>query len=103
MPDDVRLVEVLERDSVDAGEQTLDLDLEKSVDGSTKISASYPAGAADDVFDAVRGAGGNGSGTTSFDTNVTQDNLLVSLLVSFLPFVLYRMVLGGFLLVLLYT
>ncbi|MCW2857098.1 MAG: cell division protein FtsH, partial [Marmoricola sp.] len=48
---------------------------------------------ADQVFDAVRGAGGDGSGTTSFDTNVTQDNLLVSLLVSFLPFVLLLLLL----------
>jgi cell division protease FtsH len=74
-------------------EQTLDLDLKKSVEGSTKVTASYPLGAADQVFDAVRGAGGDGSGTTSFDTNVTQDNLLVSLLVSFLPFVLLLLLL----------
>ena len=75
-------------------EQTLDLDLKSAVEGSTKVSASYPAGAADDVFAAVRGAGANdGAGTTSFDTNVTQDNLLVSLLVSFLPFVLLLLLL----------
>jgi cell division protease FtsH len=74
-------------------EQTLDLDLKTSVEGSSKITASYPLGAADDVFAAVRGAGGDGPGTTSFDTNVTQDNLLVSLLVSFLPFVLLLLLL----------
>jgi cell division protease FtsH len=74
-------------------EQTLDLDLKTAIEGSTKVTASFPAGAADDVFDAVRGAGENGSGTTSFDTNVTQDNLLVSLLVSFLPFVLLLLLL----------
>src|SRR3954453_4520936 len=75
-------------------EQTLDLDLKTPVDGSSKISASYPAGAADDVFALVRGANdGDGQGTTSFDTNVTQDNLLVSLLVSFLPFVLLLLLL----------
>jgi len=75
-------------------EQTLDLDLKSAVEGSTKVTASYPLGAADDVFAAVRGAGeGAGQGTTSFDTNVTQDNLLVSLLVSFLPFVLLLLLL----------
>ncbi|HEV7871143.1 MAG TPA: ATP-dependent metallopeptidase FtsH/Yme1/Tma family protein, partial [Modestobacter sp.] len=74
-------------------EQTLDLDLKSAVDGSTKVTAAYPAGAADEVFNAVRGAGGDGAGTTSFDTNVTQDSLLVSLLVSFLPFVLLLLLL----------
>ncbi|CCH86179.1 Cell division protein FtsH; ATP-dependent zinc-metallo protease [Modestobacter italicus] len=74
-------------------EQTLDLDLRDPVDGSSKISASYPLGAADDVFAAVRGGTDAGTGTASFDTNVTQDNLLVSLLVSFLPFVLLLLLL----------
>jgi cell division protease FtsH len=73
-------------------EQTLDLDLKTAVDGSSKVSASYPLGAADDVFALVRGTNG-GAGAPSFDTNVTQDNLLVSLLVSFLPFVLLLLLL----------
>ncbi|WP_222192487.1 ATP-dependent zinc metalloprotease FtsH [Modestobacter italicus] len=75
-------------------EQTLDLDLENPVDGSSQITASYPLGASDDVFDLVRGAGDeDGGGAGSFDTNVTQDNLLVSILVSFLPFVLLLLLL----------
>ncbi|MGY5883704.1 ATP-dependent zinc metalloprotease FtsH [Modestobacter lacusdianchii] len=74
-------------------EQTLDLDLENAVDGSTQITASYPLGASDDVFDLVRGAGDEDGGAGSFDTNVTQDNLLVSVLVSFLPFVLLLLLL----------
>src|SRR3954467_4001754 len=66
-------------------EQTLDLELKKAVDGSTKVSASYPLGAANDIFKIVSGTA-QGSDGVSFDTNVTQDSLLVSLLVSFLPF-----------------
>jgi cell division protease FtsH len=73
-------------------EQTLDLDLRSAVDGSTKVTAAYPAGASNEVFNLVRGAGG-GSNAVSFDTNVTQDNLLVSVLVSFLPFVLLLLLL----------
>jgi cell division protease FtsH len=83
----------VDKATINDKEQTLDLDLKSPVEGSSKITASYPLGASDDVFDAVRGAGDNGSGTTSFDTNVTQDNILVSLLVSFLPFVLLLLLL----------
>ncbi|WP_299955926.1 ATP-dependent zinc metalloprotease FtsH [uncultured Modestobacter sp.] len=75
-------------------EQTLDLDLDNPVDGSTQITTSYPLGASDDVFDLVRGVGDDvEGGAESFDTNVTQDNLLVSVLVSFLPFVLLLLLL----------
>ncbi|WP_138760980.1 ATP-dependent zinc metalloprotease FtsH [Modestobacter altitudinis] len=83
----------VDKATINDKEQTLDLDLKGQVDGSSKISASYPLGAADDVFAAVRGGTDAGSGTQSFDTNVTQDNLLVSLLVSFLPFVLLLLLL----------
>ncbi|HEV7726557.1 MAG TPA: ATP-dependent zinc metalloprotease FtsH [Modestobacter sp.] len=72
-------------------EQTLDLDLESAVQGSTKITASYPVGASEQVFNLVRGEGGGSK--VSFDTNVTQDNLLVSVLVSFLPFVILLLLL----------
>ncbi|WP_369132561.1 ATP-dependent zinc metalloprotease FtsH [Modestobacter sp. I12A-02662] len=68
-------------------EQTLDLDLKSAVEGSTKVTASFPAGASDDVFDLVRGAQ-DGSAAVDFDTQVTQTSLLTSLLVSFLPFLL---------------
>ncbi|MCW2683321.1 MAG: ATP-dependent metalloprotease FtsH, partial [Blastococcus sp.] len=74
-------------------EQTLDLDLKKSVEGSDKVTTAYPLGASDDIFALVSGTGeGNGSGV-NFDTNVTQDSLLVSLLVSFLPFLILLLLL----------
>src|SRR4051812_9992173 len=66
-------------------EQTLDLELKKPVDGSDKVTASYPLGAATDIFGIVSGTT-KGNDGVHFDTNVTQDSLLVSLLVSFLPF-----------------
>jgi cell division protease FtsH len=83
----------VDKATINDKEQTLDLDLKAPVDGSSKISASYPLGAADDVFAAVRGGTGAGTGTQSFDTNVTQDSVLVSLLVSFLPFVVLLLLL----------
>ena len=36
-------------------EQTLDLELKNAVDGSDKITTSYPLGASDDIFDIVSG------------------------------------------------
>src|SRR3954471_6928701 len=73
-------------------EQTLDLELNNPVDGSDKITAAYPLGAADDVFDLVSGARNDGT-PVDFDTNVTQDSVLVSLLISFLPFVILLLLL----------
>src|SRR3954468_10021158 len=73
-------------------EQTPDLQLKKPVDGSDKITASYPLGAADDVFHLVSGTGDNGKGV-DFNTNVTQDSIFVSLLVSFLPFLILLLLL----------
>ncbi|GAA4743378.1 ATP-dependent zinc metalloprotease FtsH [Modestobacter marinus] len=72
-------------------EQTVDLDLVDPVEGSDQITAFYPVGAEEDVFDLVSGLG-DGEGV-DFDTNVSQDNLLVSILVSFLPFVLLLLLL----------
>src|SRR3954463_6333990 len=66
-------------------EQTLDLVLKKAVDGSEKVTTAYPLGASDTVFAIVSGTPADGSSDGSdgvdFDTNVTQDSLLVSLLV----------------------
>src|SRR3954462_1171308 len=73
-------------------EQTLDLELKKPVEGSDKVTASYPLGGADDVFGIVSGTA-QGSEGVKFDTNVTQDSLLVSLLVSFLPFLILLLLL----------
>ncbi|HSV67778.1 MAG TPA: ATP-dependent zinc metalloprotease FtsH [Mycobacteriales bacterium] len=66
-------------------QQTFDVTLRSEVDGHKKITASYPAQAADRVFDLVRSkAGGTDNGTT-FTTNVTQENTFVQLLISLLP------------------
>src|SRR3954452_6841938 len=73
-------------------EQTLDLKLKKAVDGSDKITASYPLGAANDIFQIVSGTGDNSQGV-DFDTNVTQDSIFVSLLFSFLPFLILLLLL----------
>src|SRR3954452_18860376 len=83
----------VEQATINDKEQTLDLDLKKAVDGSSKITASYPVGAAGDIYDLVAGTGtDNGSGVR-FDTNVTQESVFVSILVSFLPFVILLLLL----------
>src|SRR3954453_16009339 len=43
-------------------EQTLDLELNNPVEGSDKITASYPVGASDDIFQLVSGENGPGEG-----------------------------------------
>src|SRR3712207_9105523 len=73
-------------------EQTLDLELTNPVEGSDRITASYPVGASDDVFDLVSGQGDQADGV-EFDTNVTQENVFVSVLISFLPFVILLLLL----------
>ncbi len=77
-------------------EQTLDLDLREAVDGNEQISASYPIGASDDVFSLVSGIGTDGERTgdgVAFTTNVTQDSILASILISFLPFLILLLLL----------
>src|SRR3954464_5106984 len=80
-------------------EQTLDLDLKSAVDGSDKITTSYPIGASDDIYQLVSGrnATGSSSGSSdqgvSFDTNLTQDSVFWNLLVSFLPFLVLLLLL----------
>src|SRR4051795_9154584 len=73
-------------------EQTLDLKLKTAVEGSDKVTASSPLGAANDIFQIVSGTGDNSQGV-DFDTNVTQDSIFVSLLVSFLPFLILLLLL----------
>jgi len=63
-------------------QQTLDITLKNAVDGDKKITASYPAQAADEIFDTVKGKTGGGA---TFTTNVTQENTFVQLLLSLLP------------------
>jgi cell division protease FtsH len=81
----------VESATINDKEQTLDLELKQAVDGSDKVTASYPLGGSDDVFDLVSGEGD--ANAVDFDTSVTQDSLLVSLLVSFLPFLILLLLL----------
>ncbi|HEY0486665.1 MAG TPA: ATP-dependent zinc metalloprotease FtsH [Mycobacteriales bacterium] len=62
-------------------EQVVRLQLKKPVEGSQKIQASYPYEALPTVFTAVRGA----KSAKSFDTQVSQDSIWTTLLVSLLP------------------
>jgi cell division protease FtsH len=63
-------------------EQTLDITLKNKVDGHEKITTSFPAQTADEIFDTVKGKTGDGA---TFTTNVSQENTLVQLLLSLLP------------------
>src|SRR4051812_32458 len=49
-------------------EQTLDLDLRDEVQGSKKITASFPLGASEDIYDLVSGQ--RDAKAVQFDTNV---------------------------------
>src|SRR5690349_19228387 len=83
----------VDRAMINDKEQTLNLDLKKPVDGSSKVTASYPVGASDEVFSLVSGTGDNNGDGVPFDTNVTQESVFVSILVSFLPFVVLLLLL----------
>ena len=62
---------------------------------ATKITASYPVGAADDIFGIVSGRDATGSGKRRRASTPTspRTTLLVSLLVSFLPFLILLLLL----------
>src|SRR5699024_4854135 len=67
-------------------EQQLELTLrngDDATDGATKTISSYPAGASETIFNAVRD-----SGADTYNTEVSQDNWLSSLLVFMLPMLL---------------
>ncbi|HEY4626827.1 MAG TPA: ATP-dependent metallopeptidase FtsH/Yme1/Tma family protein, partial [Blastococcus sp.] len=81
----------VESATINDKEQTLDVKVRNDVQGSDKITASYPLGASDDIYALVRGK--DGSAAVDFDTNVTQQSVLVSLLVSFLPFLILLLLL----------
>ncbi|MBA2415331.1 MAG: ATP-dependent metallopeptidase FtsH/Yme1/Tma family protein [Geodermatophilaceae bacterium] len=72
-------------------EQTLNVTLKEAVDGNTEVTASYPAEASGDIFDLIRETEGGAAG--SFDTEVSQDNLLVSILISVVPFIILLLLL----------
>ena len=83
---------------IDDREQQLRLELRDPVDGTTKISAKYPARGSEFVFDSVRESG------AKYQTNVTQESALWQILIFILPmlilfglffFVMSRMQGGG--------
>jgi cell division protease FtsH len=65
-------------------EQLLKLKLRKSVEKSKTIQASYPAEATAGIFSVIQKAAVGDAGT-KYDTKVSKDNILVTLLVSLLP------------------
>ncbi|GAB3293459.1 ATP-dependent zinc metalloprotease FtsH [Epidermidibacterium keratini] len=79
-------------------EQVLEITLKEPIDPTgdsdetvSKISTKYPAGASGQIFDAVRNAQGTSPDAepgTGFDTTVTQESVLFSILISILPFII---------------
>ncbi|MFL6161570.1 MAG: ATP-dependent zinc metalloprotease FtsH [Jatrophihabitantaceae bacterium] len=65
-------------------EQSVDLDLKSSVNGHSKISASYPADASLTIFNEVRSK----VAADGFTTKISKENALFSVLISLLPIVL---------------
>ena len=64
----------VESATINDKEQTLDLEVATRSTGSKELTASYPLGASDDVYDLVAG-NAEGAGGVDFDTNVTQQSL----------------------------
>jgi cell division protease FtsH len=64
-------------------EQRLDITLNSPVDGEEKITASYPAESSDQIFTMLEERQDR-----QFDTNVSRDNVFITLLVSLLPILL---------------
>jgi cell division protease FtsH len=67
--------------TIDDKEQRLRLDLNNPVDGATQIYTSYPAQAADQIFDDVQAANISGG----YNTTVTSESTLFSLLIYLIP------------------
>ncbi len=68
---------------IDDKEQRLRLTLKTPVEGSGKVISQYPAGATDDVFTAVKT-----SKVDKYDTTVTSDSGLFSILIYLIPMAL---------------
>ncbi len=66
-------------------EQVVELTLKKAFSGHTKIKSSYPADASLAIYNDLQAAKSAGTIST---TNVSRGNVLLSLLLSFLPFIL---------------
>ncbi|MDP9239871.1 MAG: hypothetical protein M3O55_04425, partial [Actinomycetota bacterium] len=81
---------------LDDKQQKLRIDLKKEVSvGGTrtdKITTSYPAEASDEIYDLLVAEGKATSGA-KFDTKVSTPNLLLNVLVTFVPFILIAFVL----------
>ncbi|WP_304529207.1 ATP-dependent zinc metalloprotease FtsH, partial [Blastococcus sp. Marseille-P5729] len=79
-------------------EQILEITLKDAIDPTgdgaeevTKIQTQYPAGASGQIFDTVKAAQGTSPDAdedTGFDTTVTQESVLFTLLISMLPFII---------------
>src|SRR5262249_45960237 len=67
--------------TVNDKQQTLDITLKSPVEGERKITASYPAQSADEIFSTIQAKAGG----ATYTTNVTQENTFVQLLLSLLP------------------
>ena len=67
--------------TIDDKEQRLRLDLTNPVDGSTKIYTSYPADSGNEIFNDVQAANISGG----YDTVVTSESTLFSLLIYLIP------------------
>src|SRR5262249_45516871 len=68
-------------------EQTLDLDLKAPFNGHTKITTSYPADATATIYNQLNSA------KEVYTTKVSRGNIWLSLLGTFLPFILIGIVL----------
>jgi cell division protease FtsH len=66
---------------IDDKEQRLRLTLKNAVDGTNKIYTQYPAAASDDIFQAVQ----NSKPTDNYNTQVTSDSGILSLLIYLIP------------------
>ncbi len=68
-------------------EQRLRLLLEDEVQGTKRIEASYPSGASRPIYDLLRDKQERND-NVDFDTKVSEDSILVTLLISLLPIVI---------------
>src|SRR5215468_8634192 len=62
--------------TVNDKQQTLDITLKKEFEGNKKITASYPAQSADEIFSKIQSKAPDGA---TYTTNVTQENTFVQL------------------------
>ncbi|HVX44332.1 MAG TPA: cell division protein FtsH, partial [Mycobacteriales bacterium] len=68
-------------------DQSLDIELKNPVDGHKKIHASYPAQAADEVFDIAKNS------KADFNTHVGGNSIILSILLGIAPFIIVGLLL----------